>query len=150
MKYERPAARSIQVVPIPTASFSSSHREQNAPFSAFQKQRGQDISPVPLCFFLSFFSTRRKEKLKRSRKVFFSSFLIFKRKKERSNPLALWKTHGVYAQNQHVSIHLPPSSNLILSFVIEEVLFLCYDRNRKTPMTGMAASLFIARLARST
>ena len=35
-------------------------------------------------FFLSFFSTRRKEKLKRSRKVFFSSFLIFKRKKERS------------------------------------------------------------------
>ena len=41
-------------------------------------------------------------------------------------------------------------SNLILSFLIEEVLFLCYDRNRKTPMTGMAASLFIARLARST
>ena len=35
-------------------------------------------------FFLSFFSTRRKEKLKRSRKVFLSSFLIFKRKKERS------------------------------------------------------------------
>ena len=35
-------------------------------------------------FFLSFFSTRRKEKLKRSRKVFFSLFLIFKRKKERS------------------------------------------------------------------
>ena len=151
MKYERPAARSIQVVvPIPTASFSSSHREQNAPFSAFQKQRGQDISPVPLCFFSLFLFNQKKRETETKQKSLFSSFLIFKRKKERSNPLALWKTHGVFAQNQHVPIHLPPSSNLILSFLIEEVLFLCYDRNRKTPMTGMAASLFIARLARST
>ena len=84
MKYERPAARSIQVVvPIPTASFSSSHREQNAPFSAFQKQRGQDISPVPLCFFSLFLFNQKKRETETKQKSLFSSFLIFKRKKNR-------------------------------------------------------------------
>lgn len=71
-------------VPIPTASFLSSHREQNAPFSAFQKQRGQDISPVPLCFFSLFLFKHKKRETETKQKSLFSSFLIFKRKKERS------------------------------------------------------------------
>ncbi|MFQ7580722.1 MAG: hypothetical protein ACLRMB_03655, partial [Pilosibacter sp.] len=58
--------------------------------------------------------------------------------------------HHFHHPTENRTHPFPPSSNLILSFLIEEVLFLCYDRNRKTPMTGMAASLFIARLARST
>ena len=68
-------------VPIPTASFSSSHREQNAPFSAFQKQRGQDISPVPLCFFSLFLFKQKKREPETKQKSL--SFVVpdFQKKK---------------------------------------------------------------------
>ena len=84
MIYERNVNDTRVNVPIPTASFLSSHREQNAPFSAFQKQRGQDISPVPLCFFSLFLFKHKKRETETKQKSLFSSFLIFKRKKERS------------------------------------------------------------------
>lgn len=77
-------------VPIPTASFSSSHREQNAPFSAFQKQRGQDISPVPLCFFSLFLFKQKKREPETKQKSL--SFVVpdFQKKKGKK-PEKHWK-----------------------------------------------------------
>ena len=81
MIYERNVNDTRVNVPIPTASFSSSHREQNAPFSAFQKQRGQDISPVPLCFFSLFLFNQKKRETETKQKSLFFVVPDFQKKK---------------------------------------------------------------------
>ena len=68
-------------VPIQTASFSLSQREQNAPFSAFQKQKGQDISPVPLCFFSLFLFKQKKREPETKQKSLFFVVPDFQKKK---------------------------------------------------------------------
>ena len=71
-------------VPIPTASFLSSHREQNAPFSAFQKQRGQDISPCPsrIFFSLFLFKQKKREPETKQKKSFFRRSWFSKEKRK--------------------------------------------------------------------
>ena len=81
MIYERNVNDTRVIVPIQTASFSLSQREQNAPFSAFQKQKGQDISPVPLCFFSLFLFKQKKREPETKQKSLFFVVPDFQKKK---------------------------------------------------------------------